>query len=116
MDPAYVIEGHFAMTDKAGPGDTHAHHEANFRRNAAAGRTFRPMRLGAQDFPAEFALLDARDALPESTFPIEPARIDLGWMMHDIDFAAGKIARFFRAEIVNGSIQVPPYGSPELAS
>lgn len=116
VDPAYVIEGHFVMTDKAGPGDTPAHHENTFRRHAAEGRTFRPLRLGAQDFPAEFALLADHEPLPESTFPVEPASVDLGWMMHDIDFAGGKTARFFRAELVNGSIQVPPRDSPELAS
>ena len=114
--PAYVIEGRFALTDKAGAGDNEAYHEAAFKRHATQGRTFRPLRLGAQDFPAEFALLDDGESLPESTFPTEPERVDLGWMMHDIDFAGGKIARFFRAEIVNGSIQVPPRDSPDLAS
>jgi CRISPR-associated protein Cas5d len=33
---------------------------------------------------------------------------DLGWMLHDIDFAQGKQARFFRAIMRDGVIDVPP--------
>ncbi|AGI10362.1 Hypothetical Protein XCAW_04599 [Xanthomonas citri subsp. citri Aw12879] len=32
---------------------------------------------------------------------------DLGWMLHDIDFADGMTPRFFRARMVDGQVEVP---------
>jgi len=41
---------------------------------------------------------------------------DLGWMLHDIDHDHGSTPRFFRAEMVDGLVQVPPWQSEELKS
>jgi CRISPR-associated protein Cas5d len=113
---AYVIEAHFTMTAKAGTEDIPAKHASMFNRRAEAGQCFHRPCLGTREFPAEFALLKPGESLPESEFPAEPREIDLGWMLHDIDFANGAASRFFRARIVDGAIDVPPLDSPELAA
>ncbi len=41
---------------------------------------------------------------------------DLGWMLHDIDFADAMTPRFFRAEMRDGVIEVPPFAAPEVRS
>ena len=98
-DVAYVIEAHLEMTDKAG-GDTPAKHLDIFRRRAEKGQCFHRPALGVREFVADF---DWVDAAPASK--IEGHR-DLGWMLYDIDFANGKQPHFFRAEMVDGVIDV----------
>jgi nitrogen fixation/metabolism regulation signal transduction histidine kinase len=39
---------------------------------------------------------------------------DLGWMLHDIDFNNNMEAKFFRAVMQNGIIDVPPFGGKEV--
>ena len=116
VDVAYVIEAHFSMTSRAGAEDSAAKHISMFNRRAEQGQCFHRPCLGTREFPAEFALLKDGAPLPESCFPASPSRIDLGWMLHDIDFSDGVTSRFFRAEIVNGVIAVPPIDSPEVAA
>jgi CRISPR-associated protein Cas5d len=116
VDVAYVIDAHFTMTTFAGAADTEAKHVSMFNRRARQGQCFHRPYFGTREFPAEFVALEHDDPLPSSTFPIEPRRVDLGWMLHDIDFADTARPAFFRAEIVDGVIDVPPRHSPELAS
>lgn len=33
---------------------------------------------------------------------------DLGWMLHDIDFGKDREAQFFRAQMRDGVITIPP--------
>tara|TARA_B100000700_G_scaffold323167_1_gene426341 strand:+ start:1169 stop:1282 length:114 start_codon:yes stop_codon:yes gene_type:complete len=35
-------------------------------------------------------------------------------MLHDIDFSKDAEPRFFRAELTNGVVEVPPFYSPEV--
>ena len=114
IDVAYVIEAHFAMTDKAGPDDSPAKHISMFNRRAAQGQCFHRPCLGVREFPAEFALLSEDQAAPESAY--RGQRIDFGWMLHDIDFANDNTSRFFRAEMVDGVIVVPPLSGPNLVA
>lgn len=138
-DVAYLIEARFDLTDKAGADDTPAKHITMFNRRAAAGQCFHRPCLGTREFAAEFALADG-DPVPfagltaeqqdlylrrgPGALPTVPvidrgARLDehdLGWMLHDIDFAAGNASRFFRATMTGGVIDVPPPGSAELAA
>lgn len=112
VDVAYVIEAHFSMTDKAGPEDSPAKHIAMFQRRASQGQCFHRPCLGTREFPAEFAWLDEGAPLPQSAL-VERDR-DLGWMLHDIDFANGNESRFFRAEMKDGTIVVPPFHADEV--
>ncbi|NVN10398.1 type I-C CRISPR-associated protein Cas5c [Nguyenibacter vanlangensis] len=114
IDVAYVIEAHFTMTEKAGSGDTPAKHISMFNRRAAQGQCFHRPCLGTREFPAEFALLPEGAPLPASDHPA--GSVDLGWMLHDIDFADGCTARFFRAKMEDGVLTVPAADSPDLAA
>ena len=114
VDVAYVIEAHFVLTERAGPEDTPAKHISMFNRRAEQGQCFHRPCLGTREFPAEFALLKDGQPLPPSTFPREPSRVELGWMLHDIDFTSGNASRFFRAEIVDGVMAIPPLGGLEV--
>ena len=103
-DVAYVIEAHFDLrTDTA---DAAAKHLSMFNRRAASGQCFHRPCLGTREFPAEFALLPDGAALPPSTLPAEQRDRDLGWMLHDIDFADGHASRFFRARLQGGVLDV----------
>jgi CRISPR-associated protein Cas5d len=104
-DVAYVIHGHFEMTDQAGPDEGVAKFVEMFRRRALKGQCFHRPYLGNREFAADFELLE--DELP---VPIKESR-DLGWMLHDLDFNQPEpTPHFFRAQMENGSIQIPPFG------
>jgi len=109
VNPAYVIEAHFELTDKAGDGDTDAKHIAMFNRRAAAGQCFHRPCFGTREFAAHFELVEGD--LPVSTLPDDQSNRDLGWMLHDIDHANDHTPYFFRAALVDGVIAVPPLDS-----
>jgi CRISPR-associated protein Cas5d len=106
FDVAYVIEAHFELTDKAESGETEAKHLAMFNRRAQNGQCFHRPCLGTREFPAEFALLEAGAPLPPTTLPADQRDRELGWMLHDIDFAHGHASRFFRARLRDGVLDV----------
>lgn len=110
-DVAYVIEAHFDLTSKASAEDNEGKHLDQFKRRARKGQCFHQPCMGTREFVAHFALLDEGDAWPESTLTEADKNRDLGWMLHDIDFAAGNSPRFFRAELKDGAIEVPAYQS-----
>lgn len=112
---AYVIEAHFTMTAKAGTDETPAKHAAMFNRRAEQGQCFHRPCLGTREFAAEFALLPEGASLPPCELPADRRDADLGWMLHDIDFANGSQSRFFRAEMLDGVITVPPFHAAEVA-
>ena len=104
-DVAYVIEAHFELAPGQPLGDA-AKHLATFNRRAAAGQCFHRPCLGTREFPAEFALVPEGAALPPSILPGEQRERELGWMLHDIDFADGRMSRFFRAQLRDGVLDV----------
>ena len=112
-DVAYVIEGHFELTAKAGPDDTIGKHLDIFNRRARRGQHFHAPCFGVREFPASFALLED-DTPPPAVDPSLDTKVDLGWMLHDIDFADGMTPRFFRAEMRGGLIEVPSWQSSEV--
>jgi CRISPR-associated protein Cas5d len=105
-DVAYVIEAHFDMTPKAGPDDTPAKHIAMFNRRAESGRCFHRPCLGTREFAADFALIPEGEPVPRSALPADQRDRDLGWMLHDIDFANDNASRFFRAKLRDGVLDV----------
>ncbi len=102
-DVSYVIEAHFDIV--SGP-ENAAKHLDQFQRRARVGACYTRPYLGCREFAAHFALLDHEAAAPAVDASLRGER-DLGWMLHDIDFAAGKQARFFRATMRDGVIDVP---------
>ena len=105
VDVGYVIEAHFEMTARA-DGDTEAKHLSMFNRRAAAGQCFHRPCLGAREFPADFTLLPPGAELPRHQLSPDQRDRDLGWMLHDIDFADDNTSRFYRARLVDGLIDV----------
>ena len=115
-DVAYVIQAHFELTDKAGADDNEGKHLDQFKRRARKGQCFHQPCMGTREFAAHFALLDEADEWPPATLSEADRNRDLGWMLHDIDFAAGNAPRFFRAELKDGVIEVPAFHSEEVKS
>lgn len=115
-DVAYVIEAHFDLTNKAGADDNEGKHLDQFKRRAKKGQCFHQPCMGTREFTAHFALLDEADVWPVTALSDNDRNRDLGWMLHDIDFAAGNTPRFFRAELKDGVIEVPAFHSEEVRS
>jgi len=123
-DVRYGIAAHVVVRNPTGAdGAPERHPEAKhlemFKRRASRGQYFHHPYLGTREFPAEFEVVDE--------FPAPPATLDgtrdLGYMLHDMVFRDdpdGRVvdsgtgarqtaeARFFRAEMVDGVIAVPP--------
>ncbi|MEZ6146881.1 MAG: CRISPR-associated protein Cas5 [Planctomycetaceae bacterium] len=116
-DVAYVIEARFELLDDSEP---IAKHYNIFKRQAERGQYFHHPYLGCREFPCDFDWIEG--PIPESELTGEQ---DLGYILHDIEFAptTGKtydtlsshdgqklnaIPHFFRAQMSNGVITVPP--------
>ncbi|PJK09563.1 type I-C CRISPR-associated protein Cas5 [Lysobacteraceae bacterium NML95-0200] len=112
-DVGYVIEAHAVLTARAGEGETIAKHIEMFKRRATKGQCFQQPCMGVREFPAHFAWVD-EDSLPESELPENERDRDLGWMLHDIDFDGSNLPHFFRAEMKNGVVEVPPFFTEEV--
>lgn len=83
-----------------------------FKRRAEAGQCVNQPYLGCREFTARVRYVP--DHAAESP-PIAETR-DLGWMLHDLDFAKldNPQPRFFRAQLTNGKIEVPAWESEEV--
>lgn len=128
-DVAYLIEARFHLTSRAEADDTPAKHISMFNRRAEQGQCFHRPCLGTREFAADFALAEA-DPVPfealsadeqrryvaegPGTFPTRPVMAlpaaardrELGYMLHDIDFANDRTSRFFRARMDGGVVEV----------
>ena len=113
-DVAYVIEAHAVLTAKAGADETVTKHIEMFKRRAKKGQCFQQPCLGVREFPADFALIDEGEPLPSSALSENEVNRDLGWMLHDIDFDHGNTPHFFRAQMKDGVIDVPPFYAEEV--
>lgn len=112
-DVAYVIGAHFELTEKASADDSEGKHLDIFNRRARRGQCFHAPCLGTREFPASFSLIGEGSTAPVPDPALQGER-DLGWMLHDIDFADGMTPRFFRARMVDGLINVPRFDGEEV--
>jgi len=110
-DVEYIIEAHFELTTIHGESDNSGKHQDIFKRRARKGQYFHHPYMGCREFPADFELVEE-----EINIPVNPEiqDSDLGYMLHDIDFYNGNIARFVRAIIKNGVIDIPPFYAKEV--
>ncbi len=106
-DVAYVVEAHFELTDQAGGDDNEGKHLDIFNRRVRLGQCFQRPYLGCREFPAFFGPVD------ETSLSFHVGEHDLGWMLNDIDFADGMAPSFFRAKMIDGVIEVPPFNGAE---
>lgn len=83
-----------------------------FARRARKGQCVNQPYLGCREFAARWRLVDDLRSEPP---PIDETR-DLGWMLHDLDFAnpADPQPRFFRAQMTTGVVEVPPFDANEV--
>lgn len=82
-----------------------------FSRRASKGQCINQPYLGCREFAADFRLVEPDDEGPPA---IAESR-DLGWMLHDMDFArpGDPQPRFFRAQMAQGVITVPVFDAQE---
>jgi CRISPR-associated protein Cas5d len=106
VDVAYVIEAHFSLTPGDAATDRTAQHIEIFRRRARNGRFFRRPTLGAQAYPAQFALIPEGAAPPPSALPAEQCERDLGWMARDVEPTNNIAKSFFRARLRAGVLDI----------
>jgi CRISPR-associated protein Cas5d len=103
-DVDYVIEAHFEYVNDEDAND--GKHLDMFNRRARDGQCFMQPYLGCREFPAHFRLLENEEPIPASHLR---GKQDLGFMLHDIDFPDDMTPHFFRAEMNNGIIEIPPF-------
>lgn len=108
-DVDYVIEAHFDFISK--DDNNSGKHQDVFNRRVIKGQCFHRPYMGCREFAAFFSPVN--DTWPVSAFADETER-DLGWMLHDIDFKNGREAKFFRAVMRKGVIDVPPFQAEEV--
>jgi CRISPR-associated protein Cas5d len=122
--------------------DPAAKHLRVFNDRARAGQCFQRPYFGCREFACDFELIEG--PIPRSSLAGTPdGNRDLGFMLHDLDFAPdpkgavvarakaspnakgvgdlawinmSATARFFRAEMKDGVIVVPPFDAPEVRS
>lgn len=106
-DVCYGIEAHFDVLDaREQGGEVNAEpagkHLDIFNRRVRRGQCFHRPYLGTREFAADFLPVDDWPACPR---PLQGER-DLGFMLHDIDFADRMTPQFYRARMVDGVIDV----------
>ena len=88
-----------------------------FERRANNGQCFNQPYLGTREFSASFRLVNTEaDDLKPAISPEQGGNRDLGIMLYDMDFSDPKNvqAMFYRAEMKQGVIIVPPLNSEEI--
>ena len=90
-----------------------AKYYAMFHRRASKGQCFTQPYLGTREFAASFRLVDPEN---EQLQPAIDENRNLGIMLYDMDYTNPKdiTPMFFRAEMNNGVIIVPPFNSEAI--
>ena len=88
-----------------------------FERRASQGQCFTQPYLGTREFAASFRLVDyEREELAPALSADLGGNRELGIMLYDMDFSNPKNIQpmFFRAEMKEGIIIVPPFDCKEI--
>ncbi len=107
------IRGWKEQIDSVRQGETPGKYLAIFERRAKKGQCFKQPYLGCREFSCSFRLIENYEGTPPHT--IGETR-DLGFMLYDMDFEDPEDPKpmFFRAQIKNGIVIVPPPYSEEI--
>jgi CRISPR-associated protein Cas5d len=99
--------------DRARNGETPGKYLAMFERRATKGQCFNQPYLGCREFSCHFKFLKNPNECIAN--PISESR-DLGYMLYDMDFTDLEDPQpmFFRAEMKEGVVTIPPRGSEEV--
>ena len=111
-DVHYVIEAHFEMTDRAAPSDNPGKFLDIVTRRIQRGQFYHQPYFGCREFPAQFRWCEQLPPCPQELAGTR----DLGWMIYDMDYSDPADIRplFFRAQLVDGVLTVPPRDSEEV--
>ncbi len=111
-DVRYIIDAHFDMTWKAGPGDNPGKFQEMMTRRLEKGQCYYTPYFGTREFPAHFAPVRGTTPCPESL----RGERDLGFMLWDMDYSNPKNIQplFFRAKLRDGVLTVPDRASGRL--
>ncbi|WP_123103863.1 type I-C CRISPR-associated protein Cas5c [Acidithiobacillus sulfuriphilus] len=111
-DVAYRVHAELEFLAERDPQANATKYQEMFERRARRGQCVNQPYLGCREFAAAFRLVEDPTAEPP---PLAETR-DLGFMLHDLDFstAADPQPRFFRAQLENGVVSVPAWGSAEV--
>lgn len=84
-----------------------------FIRRASKGQCFNQPYLGTREFTCFFKLIEDINSVPAT--PIQETR-DLGYMLYDMDYTEPNDIKpaFFRAQLVNGVVEIPSWDSEEV--
>lgn len=84
-----------------------------FERRASQGQCFTQPYLGTREFAASWRMVDTAK---ETLTPAIPETKDLGIMLYDMDYSNPKDiqAMFYRPQMNNGVVIVPPFNSEEI--
>ncbi|MCB8879380.1 type I-C CRISPR-associated protein Cas5 [Acidisoma cellulosilytica] len=112
---AYIIEARVELSAKgrADPSESVQKHLEMARRRAAKGQYFHHPYLGTREFACDFELWEGEAPAPHDSLQGER---DLGWMVLDVDYAPGMEAKFFRAVMKDGVIEIPASGDAGIVS
>ena len=108
----YVIDAHFDLTESAAPGDNAGKFQDIIKRRLERGQCYSMPYFGTREFPAHFRRCTELPPCPD----VLKGTKDLGWMLWDMDFSDPKniTPKFFRAQLVDGVMTVPPPESREV--
>ena len=108
----YVIEAHFAMTEKAAPGDNPGKFQDIMKRRLERGQFYHQPCFGVREFPAPFRACREIPSCPEEL----KGEKDLGWMLLDLNFSNPESIepQFFRAVLRDGVLEVPAANRQEV--
>lgn len=109
-DVGYRLHAEMQLVSDETRGNPAKYHEM-FVRRARAGQCVNQPYLGCREFAASFRLVELwpDGGVPENEPPAQTGMsIDLGWMLHDMDFsdAADPKPRFFRAVVERGVVDL----------
>ncbi|WP_338844731.1 type I-C CRISPR-associated protein Cas5c [Massilia sp. W12] len=108
-DVAYRLHAQFTLQPDCGENNSVEKFHEMFVRRAQKGQCVNQPYLGCREFACDFRLVDN----PASEAPALDKTQDLGWMLYDMDFGKGEIAKphFFHAKLQNGVLDVSGIGS-----
>ena len=100
------------MTPAAAPGDNDGKFQDIIKRRLERGQCYSMPYFGTREFPAHFRRCTELPPCPD----VLKGTKDLGWMLWDMDFSDPKniTPKFFRAQLVDGVMTVPPPESREV--
>lgn len=112
----HIVQGEF-FSHEPGHDENPMKYYQMFERRASKGQCFNQPYLGCREFAASFRLVDPMSEILQPALTSEQGGDrDFGIMLYDMDFTNPQDiqAMFYRAEMKNGVIIVPPLNSEEI--